>query len=311
MNIVFMGTPQAAVPSLKKIVADGHEVIEVWTQPDRPSGRGRHLSPPPVKTCAESLGISVYQPETIRKGEHRERFAGLKADVAVVVAYGKILTKSYLEAFSKGAINVHFSLLPKYRGAAPVNWAIVKGEEVTGVTTMKMNEGMDTGDILLTNPVNIKEDENAIELMERLSHVGAGLLSETLRDYENIVPEVQDESAATYAPMLKKEDGKIDWSLGSGEIVNRIRGFQPFPKSFSFVKGLQITFWSARSHDTGVNGDPGEVIRADDGELVIACGRSTAIVVKELQAAGRSRMNARDFLNSGLLTKGNRFGDQE
>lgn len=297
----------AAVPALERIVADGHRVVEVWTQPDRPSGRGRRMTAPPVKVAAEKIGIEVFQPEKIKTQTARDRFKGLSADVAVVVAYGKILPSSYLEAFPMGAINVHFSLLPKYRGAAPVNWAIVNGDKISGVTTMKMNEGMDTGDILLQTEVVIGANENSIELTERLAQAGADLISRTLSEYERIEPLVQDEKAATYAPMLKKQDGRIDWNLGAFEIVNRIRGFQPFPKSYSEIKDTQITFWDAKVVGGSAGCEPGEIIGSEGSELVICCGSSSAIEVRELQAAGKARIGARDFLNSGLLATGDRF----
>ncbi len=247
MKTVFMGTPLAAVPTLQKILEDGHEVVAVWTQPDRPSGRGNKLTAPPIKEFAIENDLNVFQPTKIKTKESVELFRSHGADVAVVVAYGRILPQRYLEAFPMGAINVHFSLLPKYRGAAPVNWAIVNGETKTGITTMKMDAGLDTGDILLQFETEIAEDENAIELMARLSFEGANLLSETLQKFDELMPEKQIESYASYAPMLVKEEGRIDWSASAKIINDHIRGFQPFPTSYSSFQGKKLTIWSAES----------------------------------------------------------------
>ncbi|MEQ1646360.1 MAG: methionyl-tRNA formyltransferase, partial [Pyrinomonadaceae bacterium] len=232
MKIVFMGTPQAAVPSLARIIADGHEIVAVYSQPDRPSGRGNKITYSPVKQCAIDHGITVQQPVKVRTHEALELFSSHNADVAVVVAFGRILPETFLTAFPRGAINVHFSLLPKYRGAAPVNWAIVNGEKETGVTTMQMDVGLDTGAMLLQRATPIGERENSLELMERLSFVGAELLSETLARLDSLTPIQQDHNAATLAPIMKREDGVIEWNMAASEIVNRVRGFQPFPSSF-------------------------------------------------------------------------------
>ena len=229
MKIVFMGTPVAAVPSLFRCISDGHEVLAVYTQPDRRSGRGQKLTYSPIKETALEHGLQILQPTKLRIAESMNTFRDLSADIAVVVAYGRILPSDYLNAFRYGAINVHFSLLPKYRGAAPVNWAIVEGEEMTGVTTMKMDEGLDTGDILLQRSTVIGPQETSVDLMTRLAGVGADLLSETLADLPSIKPKKQDETRATYAPILQKEDGAIDWKLTAGQISSRVRGFQPFP----------------------------------------------------------------------------------
>src|ERR1051326_5762729 len=212
MRIVFMGTPQSAVPTLRRILADGHEVVAVWTQPDRPSGRGNKVTFSPVKEFALSEGLTVHQPQRIKTDETKELFASHHADVAVVVAYGRILPEEFLRAPARGCINVHFSLLPKYRGAAPANWAIVNGEPETGVTTMFMEPTLDTGPILLQQATRVGKTETAPQLMQRLSETGAQLLSETLSRLDELTPQSQDDAQATFAPIIKKEDGVIDWS---------------------------------------------------------------------------------------------------
>ncbi len=305
-----MGTPLAAVPSLEQLLQDGHEVVAVWTQPDRPSGRGNKLTAPPVKEFALENNLKVFQPTKIKTKESFEIFKSHGADVAVVVAYGRILPQSFLEAFPKGAINVHFSLLPKYRGAAPVNWAIVNGEKKTGITTMKMDAGLDTGDILLQSETEIAEDENAIDLMARLSFEGAALLSETLK-YDELEPQKQDESKASYAPMLVKEEGKIDWSANAETINNHIRGFQPFPTSFTFYQGKKVTIWKAEVWDaeTGeIDGNYGKILDAAKKDLFINCGAGTVLKIEELQIEGKKRMKTVDFLNGVKLQIGEFFG---
>jgi methionyl-tRNA formyltransferase len=307
MKIVFMGTPQAAVPSLERILSDGHSVAAVYTQPDRPAGRGNKIAFSPVKQTALDRRIPVLQPVKIRTPEALGEFKALEADVAVVVAYGRILPETYLHAYPQGAINVHFSLLPKYRGAAPVNWAIVNGETVTGVTTMKMDAGLDTGDILLQSETSIGPEENAIELMQRLSVSGADLLSETLADLSNIEPRKQDDSLATYAPIMTKEDGRFEWSQTADEIVRRVRGFQPFPTTYTYWEGKKLTLWKANT--TTVDGsDPGRVVASKGDEMVIACGSGTSLRVEELQLEGKRRMTARDFLNGVKWTEGDMLG---
>lgn len=288
-----MGTPQAAVPSLERILGDGHDVVAVYTQPDEPSGRGNKLTFLPVKEFALARGLAVFQPQKIRTPEALEEFRLHNADVAVVVAYGRILPGTFLNSFPHGAINVHFSLLPKYRGAAPVNWAIVNGEKETGVTTMQMDEGLDTGDILLQRATAVGPDENAIELMERLSVIGADLLSETLRDVDSLAPIKQDDLEASLAPILKKEDGLIDWNMSAAEIANRVRGFQPFPTAYTYYDGKRLTIWQAEAVEPSSEVfSPGELISAKGDELVAASG-SGMVNVSELQLEGKKNANAR------------------
>jgi methionyl-tRNA formyltransferase len=304
MKIVFMGTPSAAVPSLETLVADDHEVVAVYTQPDRPSGRGNKIAFSPVKEIALKYGIPVAQPTKIKTPEAIEEFRSYGADVAVVVAYGRILPEAFLTTFPRGAVNVHFSLLPKYRGAAPVNWAIVNGETVTGVTTMNMDVGLDTGDILLQRATEIGKEETAVELMERLSLLGAELLSETLNTFENITPTPQNEIDATYAPIMKKEDGLISWMLSARGIERRVRGFQPFPTTFTYFGDKKLTIWKARETDQQSSAHIGEVIEAKGDSLLITCGGGSVLQIDELQIEGKRRMTTRDFLNGIKLTAG-------
>jgi len=304
-----MGTPRAAVPTLDRILSDGHEVVAVYCQPDRPAGRGNRIAFSPVKEFALERGLEVLQPTKIRTPEAVERFRSHNADVAVVVAYGRILPDEFLDAFANGAVNVHFSLLPKYRGAAPVNWAIANGETETGVTTMRMDAGLDTGDVLKQQATTIRMSETAIELTERLAGDGAQLLSDTLADLENIRPLKQDETRASLAPILKREDGLIDWNFSAAEIANRVRGFQPFPTTFTSYKGKRLTLWQVHPAIEKVSGiTPGTILEAGNAALTIGCGADSALNVDELQLEGKRRMSARDFLNGVKLTGGEMLG---
>lgn len=309
MKIVFMGTPAAAAESLRRLLGAGHEVVAVYTQPDRPSGRGNKIAFSPVKEIALENDLPLYQPTKIKTDEALQEFRSRAADVAVVVAYGRILPAGFLNAFAIGAINVHFSLLPKYRGAAPVNWAIVNGEEMTGVTTIKMDEGLDTGDILVAEETPIGKQETAPELMDRLAELGADVLLETLATLPDIVPRPQDHSAATFAPIMKREDGKIDWALPARDIANRVRGFQPFPGSFSFLNGKRVVFWSVFpvKMQAALKADRGEIVEATDGSVVVAAGEDTFIRVDEIQFEGKKRVSVRELLNSGQIAVGQRF----
>ena len=311
MKIVFMGTPQAAVPALQRILQDKHETVAVWTQPDKPAGRGNRLTASPVKEFALSKGLPVFQPAKIKTTESFELFKSHEADVAIVVAYGRILPETFLQAFPKGAINVHFSLLPKYRGAAPVNWAIVNGESRTGVTTMQMDAGLDTGGILLQRETRIEEHETAADLMARLAITGADLLSETLAMEDELTPQPQIDEQATFAPLMKKEDGLIDWNRSAVEIKNRVRGFQPFPTSFTSFKDKKLTLWKTEvetENEKWKTGASGEIVRAGGKELIVACGNKTALKILELQMEGKRRMAARDFLNGVKLKQGEKLG---
>jgi methionyl-tRNA formyltransferase len=320
MRIVFMGTPESAVPSLQRCLQDGHEVIAVWTQPDRPSGRGNKVNASPVKEFALSRGLTVHQPRRIKTDEAVDLFRSHKADLAVVVAYGRILPDTFLQSPSRRCVNVHFSLLPRYRGAAPVNWAIVRGERETGVTTMFIEPELDSGPILLQRSTPIGPEETAPELMHRLSEIGAKLLGETLNDFDKLKPRTQDHSEATPAPLLKKEDGLIEWSANAAEIERRVRGFQPWPNAYTTFQTYRLIVW--RSEPVAVRngyvhsasnfirlGSPGSVVGARADDLIVSCGEGTALRLIEVQPHARRRMSARDALNGLHLKVGDRFGE--
>jgi methionyl-tRNA formyltransferase len=314
MRIVFMGTPQAAVPTLRRILADGHEVVAVWTQPDRPSGRGNKIAFSPVKEFALSQNLTVHQPQRIKTDEAKQLFASHDADVAIVVAYGRILPDEFLRAPARGCINVHFSLLPKYRGAAPANWAIVNGEQETGVTTMFMEPTLDTGPILLQQATKIGKAETAPELMQRLSETGAELLSETLPRLDELTPQPQDHSQATFAPIIKKEDGLIDWSKTAFVIERAIRGFQPWPTAYTTFNSRRLTIWEAEPVLAGDTTDSktevGQIFVARGDELIVQCGAGSAVRLFAVQPEARKRLTARDFINGLHVKIGDRFGNE-
>ncbi len=299
MRLIFMGTPATAVPTLRRCLDDGHEVVAVWTQPDRPAGRGNKLAASPVKQFALEHGLAVQQPTKIKTDEARELFASHAADAAVVVAYGRILPPALLHATRYGCVNVHFSLLPKYRGAAPVNWAIVRGEPESGVTTMRMDEGLDTGAIYLQRATPIGDAETAPELLARLAVVGADLLGETLARLHELTPQPQPRDGATFAPILSREDGRINWQTSAQEIEQRVRGLQPWPNAHAEFRAQRLVVWRASVHATdGANTvGPGAIIAAHSDALIVACGDGTALQLAEVQPEGKRRMNARDFLN--------------
>jgi methionyl-tRNA formyltransferase len=299
MNVVFMGTPQFAVPALGRVIEAGYRVLAVYTQPDRPKGRGQKEAVSPVKEAAMELGLDVRQPERVRRPEVVAELQAMRPDAMVVAGYGQIIPQSIIDIPPLGIVNVHASLLPKYRGAAPIQWAIARGESRTGVTTMKINAGLDTGDMLLKWETEIGPEETSIELGERLSQSGAGLLVETLRGLESgaIVPEPQDNAQATLAPIIKKEDGLIDWTLPARDILNRMRGFTPWPGTYTFFRGQRFHIWRARETS---GGDPG-VLRVQGKQAVVGCGNGTAIELAEVQLEGRKRMPAQAFLNGNPI----------
>jgi len=306
MRIVFMGTPEIAVPTLDKLVKEGVDIPLVICQPDKPKGRGNKLQPPPVKEYAIQNNLEVLQPEKIKNNpEAIERIRSANPDFLVVVAYGKILPKKLLEIPKYAPINVHFSLLPKYRGAAPVNWAIINGEIETGVTTMKMDEGLDTGDILLMKSIPIEQDDTTVTLSEKLSILGADLLIETLKNYLKITPTKQNHSAHTYAPIIKKEDGKIDFTKSAIVIERMIRGFQPWPTAYCFYKGKMVKFYKAEV--VNLTGNPGEVIDINKNNFTIACGENTALRILELQLEGKNRIDTKSFLLGNPIKTGEMF----
>jgi methionyl-tRNA formyltransferase len=281
----------------------------VWTQPDKPAGRGNKLAISPVKEFALSHGLSVFQPARIKNDEAKQLFASHDADVGVVVAYGKILPDEFLRAPRRGCINVHFSLLPLYRGAAPANWAIIHGEKETGVTTMFIEPTLDTGPILLQRRTQIGERETAPELMERLAEIGATLLGETLSRLDELTPRPQHDRDATFAPILKKEDGLINWSHSAFAIERRIRGLQPWPNAYTTFNSKSLILWEAQPSMSVTSGIAnGELIVAQRDELVVQCGERTALRVLEVQPEARKRMAARDFINGMHLKVGDRFG---
>ena len=312
MKIVFMGTPRTAAESLEALVNAGHDVVAVYTQPDKPAGRGNKLAQSAVKLAAIAHGIPVLQPKAIKTPEALAEFRSHSADVAVVVAYGRILPVSFLNAFPRGAINVHYSLLPLYRGAAPVNWAIANGERETGVTTMMMDEGLDTGDILLQRATDIGADENAVELMGRLSSLGADLLIKTLGKLDSITPKPQNDDDASFAPIFKKDDGRIDFSIPAADVNNRVRGFQPFPTAFTQLGGKRLTIWRSSVFAPDEPSDAaaeGTIVTAKGDEFAIACGEGTFLSVHELQIEGKRRMTTRDFNNGVKPAVGTLLGN--
>lgn len=307
-----MGTPESAVPSLQRLLADGHEIVAVWTQPDKPAGRGDKMRSPPIKEFALKHNLHVEQPRKIRTDEAKDLFASYQADVAVVVAYGRILPPEYLSAPRRGCINVHFSLLPLYRGAAPANWAIINGENKSGVTTMFIEEELDSGPILLQRETFIGETETAPELMQRLSEVGAELLSETLSKLDSMTPRPQHDRDATFAPLLTKTDGLINWSNPGITIERCVRGFQPWPNAYTFHNSHRVIVWRAAIEEaqaTNEERQDGEVIIAHGDDLLVRCGEGTVLRLLEVQPEAKRRMSVRDFLNGTHLKSGDRFGE--
>ncbi|HEY1936749.1 MAG TPA: methionyl-tRNA formyltransferase [Candidatus Angelobacter sp.] len=310
MKLVFCGTPQFAVPSLERLAAAGFEIQMVVTQPDRPQGRGMTLTAPPVKQSALKLGLPVIQPEKIKKNEEfQAQLKTLHPDAIIVVGYGRIIPPWMLELPRFGNINVHASLLPKYRGAAPVQWAIAEGETISGVTTMLLNEGLDTGDILLQREMPILPEDTAVTYASRLAEMGADLIVETLRglDERTITPQPQDNSKATLAPILKKEDGLIDFNRTASDIHNRLRGFQPWPGAYTPLRGKNLKFLSARPEDTLANLNPGE-LRVGDEKLFVGCGQRTVLELLQVQPEGKKTMTAREFINGYRPAPGERLG---
>jgi methionyl-tRNA formyltransferase len=308
MRLVFLGTPAFAVPTLEQIAAAGHQVLAVVTQPDRPRGRGQQLAASPVKETALRLGIPVYQPERVRRPEALEYLRALGPEAMVVVGYGQIIPQSVIDLAPLGIINVHASLLPRYRGAGPIQWAIVNGETRTGVTTMRIDAGLDTGEMLLKAETEIGPEENAIELGRRLAAMGAELLVRTLDGLADgrITGEKQDNSLATYAPLLKKEDGAIDWSRPAQEIHNRVRGLQPWPGAYTGFRGQKLHLWRTRVAVGTGQGPGGAVLHARP--LVVQCGAG-GLELLEVQMEGRKRVPAGDFANGQRLTENEVLGE--
>jgi methionyl-tRNA formyltransferase len=311
MKLVFCGTPQFAVPSLEKLAAQGFDIQLVVTQPDRPQGRGMVMTAPPVKQAATRLGLPVIQPEKIKKNdEFQQQLRAIAPDAIIVVGYGRIIPPWMLELPRFGNINVHASLLPKYRGAAPIQWAIARGETTTGVTTMRIDEGLDTGDMLLKREMAIHPDETAETLSPRLAEPGAELLVETLHGLQQgkIAAIPQNHAEATLAPILKKEDGLIDFQWTSHEIHNRLRGFQPWPGIFTKFKGKNLKIVSAMpAQGTALQADQGEMRIADD-HLLVGCGSGTILELIQVQPEGKKVISAREFINGYRPADGERLG---
>lgn len=306
-KIIFMGTPEIAVPSLKALVENGFDIPLVITQPDKPKGRGQAVQYPPVKEYALTAGLEVYQPEKIKNNtEVMEKLKSISPDFFAVAAYGKILPQEVLDIPKIAPVNVHFSLLPKYRGPAPVNWAIMNGEEETGACTMLMDAGMDTGDILLTAKTPILK-KNAGELADELAVTGAELLIKTLNEFESIIPIKQDNDKATKAPMMNKEMGLINWSQDAFQIERMIRAFTPWPASYSMLDNKKIKIFKSDVAEINHNAAAGTIIDVDKDSITVACGNN-ALKIFELQLEGKKRMDTKSFLAGYKLEKGSLLG---
>ena len=305
MRIVFMGTPDFAVPSLQALIDAGHDVCAVYTQPDKPQGRKQILTAPPVKTLALEHDIPVFQPNTLKNEDEQARLRALAPEVIIVVAYGKLLPKAVLDIPPHGCINVHGSLLPRWRGAAPIQWAVIAGDEMAGVTTMQMAEGLDTGDMLLTYETKVGEKETAGELFDRLAQSGAELLIQTLVKLDEITPRPQDDAQSCYAHMLDKQMAVIDWSKSAHEIDCLIRGLNPWPIALTTLSGERLKVFAAEK--AAGNGEPGTVLEADPKKgLTVACGEG-ALKLTEIQLVGGKRMKANDFLRGHAIEVGTKL----
>jgi methionyl-tRNA formyltransferase len=308
LNLVFCGTPSFAVPSLEKLAASGFRIPLVVTQPDRPKGRGLALVASPVKQSALELNLPVTQPDRIKTNEEfRAQLLSLKPDAIIVVGYGRIIPQWMLELPPLGNINLHASLLPKYRGAAPIQWAIARGETVTGVTTMRIDAGLDTGEILLQRDLPISPDDTAETLAPRLASIGADLMVETLRGLQSggLQPRPQNHSRATLAPILKKEDGLIDFSLSAAEIFNRLRGFQPWPGAYTRFRGKNLQILQAQPAPGTI---PAAQLEVENDSVRVGCGDHTSMELFEVQLEGKKRTNAQDFIHGYHLRSGEKLG---
>jgi len=310
LRMVICGTPQFAVPSLQRLISEpDFEITGVFTQPDRPRGRGQEVSSSPVKMTAQAAQIPVYQPAKIRASEIEAQLRELAPEVIVIIAYGQIIPARLLDIPRLGWVNLHASLLPKYRGAAPIHWAIANGEKVTGNTSMRIDAGMDTGEILLQQEMAIGPEETAPELSARLAEAGAELLVETLRGLASgqIVPRPQSHEGATYAPILKREDGWIDWARTAQEIYNRMRGFAPWPGAYTEFRGQTCHVWGRPALSSGSKEAPGTIV-AQGGRLKVTCGAATVLELTHVKLEGRKQVSAMEFANGARLLPGERFG---
>jgi methionyl-tRNA formyltransferase len=310
MKIVFFGSPALALPSLKKLLEANHSIDLIITQPDRPSGRGKKLVPCPVKKTALDLNIPCYQPLRIRKDQTAlDKIKEIKPDLNVVVAYGQIIPSSIIYLPRHNSLNVHFSLLPKYRGASPIQWALLNGEEKTGITIFELNEKMDEGDILIQEEVSIFPDENATELEARLAQKGADLLIKTIAQIDKLKHRKQDHSQATYAPKIRKEDGKIDWTKNSLYIERQVRAFTPWPSAYAFLKDIRIKILKGKNIDKEIplGASAGEISGIKKEGIQVCCGEGSAYLIESLQPENRRLMDAYAFSLGAEIKPGDRF----
>ena len=308
LNLVFCGTPPFAVPTLNRLVEGGFNVQLVVTQPDRPKGRGLELAASPIKQRALQLGLPIAQPESIKNNDaFRTQLTALKPDAIIVVGYGRIIPQWMLDLPPLGNVNLHASLLPKYRGAAPIQWAIARGEIVTGITTMKLDAGLDTGDILLQQEISIAPDDTAETLAPKLATMGADLIVETLRSLQTgkVHPRQQDQAQATLAPILEKEDGLVDFSHPATDILNCLRGFQPWPGAYSKFRGKNLQIWKAAALNRAL---PMSELKTEGERLFVGCGKGTAIELLEVQLEGKKRSSAADFIRGYRPRTGETLG---
>jgi len=308
--MVFCGTPQFAVPSLKRLLSESEfEILGVFTQPDRPKGRGHEVAVSPVKELALAAGVVIHQPEKIKTQENEQLLRKLAPDVIVIIAYGQIIPARLLPIPRLGWINLHASLLPKYRGAAPIAWAIANGESVTGNTTMRIDAGMDTGEMLLQQELWIGPEETAPELAARLSEAGAGLMVETLRGLEagTLLGLAQDHAAASSAPILKREDGRIDWSMPAQEIYNRMRGFAPWPGAYTEFRGRSCHLWGKPVTREVTSEVPGSLV-VERGKVFVTCGAATVLEILHVKLEGRKQVSAGEFANGARVKVGEGLG---
>ena len=305
LRIIFMGTPDFAASNLQALIDGPDDIVAVVTQPNRPKGRGKKLTPPPVKLLAESADIPVLQPAKIRTEEFLNGLLSYQPDLIVATAYGRILPRSLLELAPMGSINVHGSLLPLHRGAAPIQWSVIKGDKEVGVTVIRMDEGMDTGDILLQTSIPAAADETASTLFDKLAQLGSETLLKAIKGLKDgtIAATPQDHSQATEAPMLKKSDGLIDWTKNAGELESLIRGLDPWPSAFCFLDGKRLRLFKPEIAYKENNAQPGSLLRADKRGLLIVCGKDT-LLVKEIQPEGKKRMTVEAFLCGCSLEPG-------
>ncbi|MBS3819314.1 methionyl-tRNA formyltransferase [bacterium] len=309
MNIVFFGSPQEAIPSLKRVLEEGHDIRLIITQPDKPSGRGRKLNPPPVKKIAAEKKLPVFQPKKTRKDPSAvQKIKSVNPDINVVVAYGQIIPGSLIYLPPYNSINLHFSLLPRYRGASPVQWALLNGEHKTGVTVFQLNEKMDEGDMLSQEEVNIHHGETAPQLKSRLAQIGAYLLVRTLSRIDQITPLPQKESQASYAPRIKKHQGQIDWNKDSHFIERQVRAMKPWPSSFTFFKQKRIKIHQGVAENRKVSSfSPGEIVEVDKTGIAVCCGDNKIYRIQELQPENKKNMSAYSFSLGSHIEKGSQF----